>query len=44
MMAEIEKSAEKKQPSKDGIGGTIRVFAEALIIALIVRTDRKSVV
>ena len=38
MMAEIEKSAEKKQPSKDGIGGTIRVFAEALIIALIVRT------
>ncbi|WEK50003.1 MAG: signal peptidase I [Candidatus Kaistia colombiensis] len=38
MMAEIEKSAEKKQPSKDGLGGTIRVFAEALIIALIVRT------
>jgi len=38
MMAELEKSAEKKQSSKDGLGGTIRVFAEALIIALIVRT------
>jgi signal peptidase I len=38
MMAEIEKTAEQKKPSKDGLGGTIRVFAEALIIALIVRT------
>src|SRR6478609_11058725 len=38
MMAELEKTAEKKKSSKDGLGGTIRVFAEALIIALIVRT------
>lgn len=37
-MSEIEKTAASKQPSKDGVGGTIRVFAEALIIALIVRT------
>jgi len=38
MMEDTTKSAEKKQASKDGLGGTIRVFAEALIIALIVRT------
>jgi signal peptidase I len=41
-MTEIEKTSSAKtasdKPSKDGLGGTIRVFAEALIIALIVRT------
>ena len=38
MMDETKKIAEKKKSSQDGLGGTIRVFAEALIIALIVRT------
>jgi signal peptidase I len=40
-MTEIDKTTPAKAakaPDKDGIGGTVRVFAEALIIALIVRT------
>jgi len=37
-MTDTEKSSPAKGSSKDGVGGTIRVFAEALIIALIVRT------
>ena len=41
-MSEIEKTApakpvDKKSAGKDGVGGTIRVFVEALIIALVVR-------
>ncbi len=32
------KSAEKKPAEKEGIGSTVRVFVEALIIALVVRT------